>query len=54
VAGLADVAELSAGAQHTCARHSDGKISCWGSSYSGQVGTGAVGVFPAPLAVQGL
>jgi hypothetical protein len=29
-------------------------VACWGSSYYGQIGTGVVGVFSAPMQVIGL
>lgn len=38
VEGLADVIELEAGDNHTCARVRDGGIWCWGSNESGQLG----------------
>ncbi|MDP2483344.1 MAG: RCC1 domain-containing protein [Candidatus Palauibacterales bacterium] len=34
------VLEIAAGANHTCARMSDGQILCWGSNEFGQLGTG--------------
>jgi alpha-tubulin suppressor-like RCC1 family protein len=39
VPGLADVTQLAAGAEHACALRKDGRVACWGSNRSGQLGT---------------
>jgi alpha-tubulin suppressor-like RCC1 family protein len=36
----AAVAELTAGEAHTCARHHDGSVRCWGSGEHGRLGYG--------------
>jgi len=46
--------QVSAGTSHTCALHGTGAVSCWGSSYDGQVGTGVTGFSATPLMVKGL
>jgi alpha-tubulin suppressor-like RCC1 family protein len=35
VKGLNDVADLALGDSMSCARHEDGKVSCWGSEWGG-------------------
>jgi alpha-tubulin suppressor-like RCC1 family protein len=58
VGGLSGVAQVSAGALHTCARHVGGSVSCWGYNFSGQLGNatnvGNNNPNPAPLPVSGL
>ena len=36
--GIADATSVSAGVEHSCAVHSDGKVSCWGSNWRGARG----------------
>jgi hypothetical protein len=38
VPNVEHVREVSAGAEHSCALHDDGTVSCWGSGYQGNVG----------------
>ncbi len=40
VAGIAEVAQLVSGLEHTCARRYDGSVSCWGSNDNAQLGRG--------------
>jgi alpha-tubulin suppressor-like RCC1 family protein len=42
VLGLTDAVELALGGLHTCARHSGGALSCWGSNSYGQIGNGTI------------
>jgi alpha-tubulin suppressor-like RCC1 family protein len=51
VEGLEGVTALAAGRQHTCARRTDGTVSCWGANESGQLGRPATedGLPPAPV-----
>lgn len=43
VPNLRDVVEIAAGLEHTCARHADGTVSCWGGNQFGQLGIGTSG-----------
>lgn len=58
VAGVTDVAAITAGANHTCALQRNGDVRCWGDNYSGQLGAstvmGAVGANPAATIVTGV
>ena len=38
VIGIDDAIDIATGANHTCALHQDGTISCWGHNYYGQLG----------------
>lgn len=40
VIGIDDATDIATGANHTCALHQDGTISCWGHNYYGQLGNG--------------
>ncbi|MCB9597732.1 MAG: hypothetical protein H6719_33755 [Sandaracinaceae bacterium] len=51
VPGLDDVVELAAGTTHTCARRRDGRVACWGTNESGQLGAGPEGFRPTPAIV---
>jgi len=55
VPGLTGVVSISAGTGFTCARKSDGTVSCWGLNSSGQIGDGTVaGPRFTPVSVSGL
>jgi alpha-tubulin suppressor-like RCC1 family protein len=55
VPGLADVVQIVAGGEHTCARLRDGTASCWGANNNtGQLGDGTHTDRAAPAAVPGL
>src|SRR5262249_55574382 len=49
-----DPVQLSSGANHVCARMSDGTVRCWGRSHNGQIGNGVLADAPRPVAVTGL
>ncbi|MDB4985214.1 MAG: chromosome condensation regulator [Myxococcaceae bacterium] len=42
VAGLGNIAQVVTGYAHTCARYTNGTVSCWGSNQSGQLGNANV------------
>ncbi len=54
VAGLADVAQLSAGDGHLLARRSDGTVLAMGANEFGQLGDGTTGRQEIPVVVPGL
>jgi alpha-tubulin suppressor-like RCC1 family protein len=54
VAGLLDASEVSTTVTHTCARRSDGSVSCWGENTLGQLGDGTTDQRSHPVGVGGL
>ncbi len=55
VVGLeSGVVELALGADHACARMTDGSVSCWGDDEKGQAGQAALGDIAAPTKVPGV
>ena len=54
VPGLANVADIHAGDQYSCARGSDMTVSCWGENSSGQLGDGTTTSRATPAPVKNL
>lgn len=55
VTGLAGVAELAGGSDHSCVRLQTGRVMCWGSNAAGQLGQRrTVTRVPNPTAVRGM
>lgn len=52
VAGIDDAAGIAVGANHACARHRDGRVSCWGDDAFGQASGTARGYEPCPTPVR--
>jgi alpha-tubulin suppressor-like RCC1 family protein len=44
---------VGAGYAHTCVLHADGKVSCWGANWYGQLGNGSKSDTTSPVAVLG-
>jgi len=53
VAGLSEVAQISAGWRHACARLSSGVVRCWGQNTFGQIGDGTTTTRPVPVTLAG-
>jgi alpha-tubulin suppressor-like RCC1 family protein len=49
-----NVAQVTAGVGHTCARVSDGSVRCWGVNADGQLGDGTLNGAELPVPVSGL
>jgi len=47
VASVANAVEIAAGTYHTCVRHVDGRVTCWGSNAAGESGGAAYWVAAA-------
>jgi alpha-tubulin suppressor-like RCC1 family protein len=54
VAGLANIAAITAGASHVCALTGAGTMLCWGANSRGQLGINSTVPQPFPTTVQGL
>jgi alpha-tubulin suppressor-like RCC1 family protein len=49
---LEGVVQIALGGSHTCSRHVDGIVACWGANFAGQLGDGGGAGHPQPVAVQ--
>jgi cysteine-rich repeat protein len=54
IEGLTDAEQLGLGGSHSCARHFDNSISCWGGSYDQQVAPGVTEDQYQPLRVEAI
>jgi alpha-tubulin suppressor-like RCC1 family protein len=54
IMGLANVVQIVAGANSTCARLMGGTVQCWGDNFYGQLGVGSTMDSNVPVAVPGL
>lgn len=51
VSNLSDVAQVSAGRNHACARRTTGTLRCWGDNTFGEIGDGTNDVRPTRVAI---
>ncbi|MEL7207609.1 MAG: RCC1 repeat-containing protein, partial [Actinomycetota bacterium] len=51
---LSGIRQLTVGAFHTCAVMTNGRVTCWGANFSGQLGDGSTTNRPVPVTVAGL
>lgn len=54
VPALADVVQVAAGREHTCARLASGRVACWGGNVAGQTGSSDLTHNATPIVVAGL
>ncbi len=54
VTGIDDAVQLAGGVGTQCARHRDGKVSCWGTNRYGEIGDGTSASTDEPKRVTGL
>jgi alpha-tubulin suppressor-like RCC1 family protein len=54
VPGVTQAVEIRTGGSHTCARRSDGSITCWGYNFNGQLGDGTESAEVSPTKVAGV
>ena len=58
VSGITDALDVATGHWHTCALHTTGEVSCWGSNHDGQLGNGQMGSHQSnsavPVSVEGI
>ena len=52
VRGLEDAVQIGAGAAHTCARRSNGRVTCWGDPSYGKLGNGTTLASASPVRVR--
>ena len=54
VSGLSNVREMLTGGNHSCAVHTGGQMSCWGSNGAGNLGDGTLTSRSSPVSVLGV
>jgi len=54
VVGVSDAVEVTTGGSHSCVRHRDGAVSCWGYNGDGQLGDGTTSNRSTPVKVVGI